>query len=115
MILTESLSKLAAYFKSLHITDDQIHQVTLYITGMLSGFLKKMFASGTGMVTNVATFCLNLFATLILTFYFLKDKEIIFDVLDNCLMPYLLELHQPSSFSLSVIPLPYSSVLSQES
>ena len=83
MILTESLSKLAAYFKSLHITDDQIHQVTLYITGMLSGFLKKMFASGTGMVTNVATFCLNLFATLILTFYFLKDKEIIFDVLDK--------------------------------
>lgn len=35
------------------------------------------------MITNVATFCLNLFATLILTFYFLKDKETIFDVIDK--------------------------------
>lgn len=83
MVLTESLSKLATYFKSIPITDDQIHKVTLYITGILSGFLKKMFASGPRMVTNVATFCLNLFATLILTFYFLKDKETIFDVIDK--------------------------------
>ena len=82
-ILTEWLSKLAPYFKSIHITDNQIHQLTTYITGFLSGFLTKIFASGTGMVTNVATFFINLFATLILTFYFLKDKESIFIAIDK--------------------------------
>lgn len=82
-ILTEWFSKLAPYFKSIHITDDQIRQLTTYITSFLSGFLTKIFASGTGMVTNVATFFINLFATPILTFYFLKDKESIFIAIDK--------------------------------
>lgn len=82
-ILTEWLSKLRPYFKSINITNEHIQNITMYITGFLSGFLRKIFASGTGMVTNVASFFINLLATIILSFYFLKDKESIFIAIDK--------------------------------
>ena len=82
-ILTNWFSQLSPYFKSIHISESQIQQLTNYITVFLSTSLMKIFASGTGIVTNITSFFINLFATLILTFYFLKDTELILNAIDK--------------------------------
>ena len=53
------------------------------MTNFLSQFLTTIFDSGTGMITNVASFFIHLVATIILTFYFLKDKESILKTIDK--------------------------------
>ena len=82
-ILTDWLSKLSPYFKSIHISETQIQKITVYMTNFLSQFLTTIFDSGTGMITNVASFFIHLVATIILTFYFLKDKESILKTIDK--------------------------------
>lgn len=82
-ILTDWLDKLSPYFKSVHISEAQIQKMTAYITSFLSQFLTTLFDSGTGMMTNIASFFIHLVATVILTFYFLKDTESILKTIDQ--------------------------------
>lgn len=90
-ILTKWLSELAPYFKYIHISETQIQKLAIYITTFLSKSLTKIFASGTGIITNITSFFVNLFATLILTFYFLKDTKLILSTIDKLatvILPY---------------------------
>ena len=80
-ILTDWLSKISVY-----ISETQIQKLAVYITNFLSQFLTTIFDSRSGVITNVASFFIHLVATIILTFYFLKDREAILKTIDNVSM-----------------------------
>ena len=82
-ILTDWLSKISPYFESIYISETQIQKLAVYITNFLSQFLTTIFDSRSGVITNVASFFIHLVATIILTFYFLKDREAILKTIDN--------------------------------
>lgn len=85
-ILTDWLSKISPYFESVYISETQIQKLAVYITNFLSQFLTTIFDSRSGVITNVASFFIHLVATIILTFYFLKDREAILKTIDNVSM-----------------------------
>ena len=85
-ILTDWLSKISPYFESIYIRETQIQKLAVYITNFLSQFLTTIFDSRSGVITNVASFFIHLVATIILTFYFLKDREAILKTIDNVSM-----------------------------
>ena len=85
-ILTDWLSKISPYFESIYISETQIQKLAVYITNFLSQFLTTIFDSRSGVITNVASFFIHLVATIILTFYFLKDREAILKTIDNVSM-----------------------------
>ncbi|WP_235069706.1 AI-2E family transporter [Turicibacter sp. TJ11] len=82
-ILTDWLAKISPYFESIYISETQIQRLAVYITNFLSQFLTTIFDSRSGVITNVASFFIHLVATIILTFYFLKDREAILKTIDN--------------------------------
>lgn len=82
-MLTDWLIKVTAHLKNLSISETQIQDITTYLTHLLTDFLTRLFSSKTNMISNVATFFINFFATLILTFYFLKDKDALFKTIDK--------------------------------
>ena len=77
-ILSNWLTNLTPHFESISITNSQIQEITLFLTNFLKSLVGNALSVGTGVVTNVTGFVINTIATIILTFYFLKDKEIIF-------------------------------------
>lgn len=77
-IITDWINNLSPYFKSISITHEQIQEFTLFLTNLLKGLLTNALSIGTGVVSNLTGFLINTLATIILTFYFLKDKETIF-------------------------------------
>lgn len=83
IIITEWINNLTSYFNSLSITHEQIQEFTLFITNFLKDFLASALSIGTGVVTNLTGLVINVLATIILTFYFLKDKETIFAGIDK--------------------------------
>ena len=85
-ILTDWLSKISPYCESIYISETQIQKLAVYITNFLSQFLTTIFDSRSGVITNVASFFIHLVATIILTFYFLKDREAILKTIDNVSM-----------------------------
>lgn len=85
-ILTDWLAKISPYFESIYISETQIQKLAVYITNFLSQFLTTIFDSRSGVITNVASFFIHLVATIILTFYFLKDREAILKTIDNVSM-----------------------------
>ena len=85
-ILTDWLAKISPYFESIYISETQIQRLAVYITNFLSQFLTTIFDSRSGVITNVASFFIHLVATIILTFYFLKDREAILKTIDNVSM-----------------------------
>lgn len=82
-ILSNWLTNLTPHFESLSITDNQIQAITLILTNFLRSLVGNALSIGTGVVTNITGFVINTIATIILTFYFLKDKEIIFAGIDK--------------------------------
>lgn len=82
-ILSNWLTNLTPHFESISITNNQIQEITLFLTNFLRSQAGNALSVGTGVVTNVTVFVINTIATIILTFYFLKDKEIIFAGIDK--------------------------------
>ena len=74
-IITEWINNLTPYIKAVSITNEQIQEFTLFLTNLLKGLLTNALNIGTGVVTNLTGLVINTLATIILTFYFLKDKE----------------------------------------
>jgi putative membrane protein len=82
-IITEWINNLTPYIKAVSITNEQIQEFTLFLTNLLKGLLTNALNIGTGVVTNLTGLVINTLATIILTFYFLKDKETIFAGIDK--------------------------------
>lgn len=57
------------------VTQDQINQITHAITNLLSYIATQALQFGTGMITNMTGFIISVLTTIILSIYFLKDKE----------------------------------------
>ena len=82
-IVSNWLTNLTPHFESISITNNQIQEITLFLTNFLKSLVGNALSVGTGVVTNVTGFVINTIATIILTFYFLKDKETIFAGIDK--------------------------------
>lgn len=82
-IITDWINNLSPHFKSISITHEQIQEFTLFLTNLLKDLLTNALSIGTGVVSNLTELVINTLATIILTFYFLKDKETIFAGIDK--------------------------------
>ncbi|HAX73389.1 MAG TPA: AI-2E family transporter [Firmicutes bacterium] len=65
------------------LTTEQLDGLTTWISNSFNVIASGILSFGTGVVTNLTSFVLNTVATIILTFYFLKDKERIFSTLNK--------------------------------
>lgn len=81
--ITTWLTNLMPHFESIQITESQIHELTSLLTNFLKTLGRNLLSVGTGVVTNLTGLVINTIATIILTFYFLKDKETIFMGIDR--------------------------------
>ncbi len=81
--ITAWLTNLTPHFESIQITESQIHELTSLLTNFLKTLGRNLLSVGTGVVTNLTGLVINTIATIILTFYFLKDKETIFMGIDR--------------------------------
>lgn len=81
--ITTWLTNLTPHFESIQITESQINELTSLLTNFLKTLGRNLLSVGTGVVTNLTGLVINTIATIILTFYFLKDKETIFMGIDR--------------------------------
>ncbi len=63
------------------ITEQQIDQISHLVTNILSSLGTHALQVGTGVITNVTGFAISTLTTIILSVYFLKDKEVLIDSL----------------------------------
>lgn len=61
------------------ITEQQIDQISHIVTNILSSLGTYALQVGTGVITNVTSFAISTLTTIILSVYFLKDKEVLID------------------------------------
>ena len=65
------------------INQQQIDQISNFITNLLSAIGTQILQLGTGVITNVTGFAISTLTTIILSIYFLKDKEILINSVDK--------------------------------
>ncbi len=65
------------------VNQQQIDQISNFITNLLSTVGTYVLQLGTGVITNVTGFAISTLTTIILSIYFLKDKEILIKSLDK--------------------------------
>ncbi len=65
------------------ITQEQIDQISNFVTHFLSSLGTYVLQLGTGVITNVTGFAISTLTTIILSIYFLKDKEILINSVDK--------------------------------
>lgn len=68
------IDDISPYIQSF-ITEEQINEITRAITNLLSYIATQILQFGTGMITNMTGFIISVLTTIILSIYFLKDKE----------------------------------------
>lgn len=68
------IDEIGPYIQSF-ITEDQINQITHSVTSLLTMIATQVLQFGTGMITNMTGFIISVLTTIILSIYFLKDKE----------------------------------------
>ncbi len=76
------IKELGPYVESF-INQQQIDQITNFITNLLSTIGTHVLQLGTGVITNVTGFAISTLTTIILSIYFLKDKEILIDSMNK--------------------------------
>ncbi len=86
------------------ITQEQIDQISNFVTHFLSSLGTYVLQLGTGVITNVTGFAISTLTTIILSIYFLKDKEILINSVDKgaqaLLSPRLLKV---TGFAISTL------------
>ena len=70
------IDELGPYVQST-VTQQQIDQMSNFVTNVLGSIGSYMLQLGTGVITNVTGFAISTLTTVILSIYFLKDKEIL--------------------------------------
>ena len=68
------IDDISPYIQSF-IPEEQINEITRAITNLLSYIATQILQFGTGMITNMTGFIISVLTTIILSIYFLKDKE----------------------------------------
>ena len=68
------IDDISPYIQSF-ITEEQINEITRAITNLLNYIATQILQFGTGMITNMTGFIISVLTTIILSIYFLKDKE----------------------------------------
>ena len=76
------IKELGPYVESF-INQQQIDQISNFITNLLSTIGTQILQLGTGVITNVTGFAISTLTTIILSIYFLKDKEILINSVDK--------------------------------
>ena len=76
------INELGPYVQSF-ITQQQIDQISSFVTNLLSSVGTYALQLGTGVITNVTGFAISTLTTIILSIYFLKDKEVLIDSLNK--------------------------------
>ena len=76
------IKELGPYVESF-INQQQIEQISNFITNLLSAIGTQILQLGTGVITNVTGFAISTLTTIILSIYFLKDKEILINSVDK--------------------------------
>lgn len=76
------IKELGPYVESF-INQQQIDQISNFITNLLSMIGTQILQLGTGVITNVTGFAISTLTTIILSIYFLKDKEILINSVDK--------------------------------
>ena len=76
------MKELGPYVESF-INQQQIDQISNFITNLLSAIGTQILQLGTGVITNVTGFAISTLTTIILSIYFLKDKEILINSVDK--------------------------------
>ena len=76
------IKELGPYVESF-INQQQIDQISNFITNLLSAIGTQILQLGTGVIKNVTGFAISTLTTIILSIYFLKDKEILINSVDK--------------------------------
>ena len=76
------INELGPYVQSF-ITQQQIDQISSFVTNLLSSAGTYALQLGTGVITNVTGFAISTLTTIILSIYFLKHKEVLIDSLNK--------------------------------
>ena len=80
--INEYIKELGPYVESF-INQQQIDQITNFITNLLSTAGTYVLQLGTGVITNATGFAISTLTTIMLSIYFLKDKEVLIGSLDK--------------------------------
>lgn len=72
--LNKYIDEIGPYIQSF-ITEEQINEITHAVTNLLTAVATQVLQFGTGMITNMTGFIISVLTTVILSIYFLKDKE----------------------------------------
>lgn len=72
--LNRYIDEIGPYIQSF-ITEEQINEITHAVTNLLTTLATQILQFGTGMITNMTGFIISVLTTVILSIYFLKDKE----------------------------------------
>lgn len=72
--LNRYIDEIGPYIQSF-ITEEQINEITHAVTNLLTTIATQVLQFGTGMITNMTGFIISVLTTVILSIYFLKDKE----------------------------------------
>lgn len=76
------IKELGPYVESF-INEQQIDQITNFITNLLSTAGTYVLQLGTGVITNATGFAISTLTTIMLSIYFLKDKEVLISSIDK--------------------------------
>lgn len=76
------IKELGPYVESF-INQQQIDQISNFITNLLSTLGTYVLQLGTGVITNATGFAISTLTTIMLSIYFLKDKEILISSIDK--------------------------------
>ena len=76
------IKELGPYVESF-INQQQIDQISNFITNLLSAIGTQILQLGTGVITNVTGFAISTLTTIILSIYFLKEKESLINSVDK--------------------------------
>jgi len=80
--INDYIKELGPYVESF-INQQQIDQITNFITNLLSTAGTYVLQLGTGVITNATGFAISTLTTIMLSIYFLKDKEILISSIDK--------------------------------
>lgn len=72
--INQYIDEIGPYIQSF-ITEDKINQITHGVTSLVTMIATQVLQFGTGMITNMTGFIISVLTTIILSIYFLKDKE----------------------------------------
>lgn len=80
--INDYIKELGPYVESF-INQQQIDQISNFITNLLTTAGTYVLQLGTGVITNATGFAISTLTTIMLSIYFLKDKEILISSIDK--------------------------------